>query len=179
MGILLGFSPFIAFALVERLLGPTSGLAAGAAMSLGLLLRDRLRGDRDLNLLEAGSAFLFTLLTVIALTGDASAWTVWRVRLSVDLGLLLIVLFSLGIGRPFTLHEARRRLAPEVASSPAFLRGNFVLSSVWAGAFAVLTAVDAWMVLHPDASAALAVGLTLTALAAAFIYTWLLATGRR
>jgi hypothetical protein len=40
MGILLAFAPFIAFALVDRLIGATEGLIAGAAVSAALLLRD-------------------------------------------------------------------------------------------------------------------------------------------
>src|SRR3712207_3880598 len=45
MGILLAFAPFIAFALVDRLAGPTEGLIAGAAVSAALLLRDVARGQ--------------------------------------------------------------------------------------------------------------------------------------
>jgi hypothetical protein len=42
MGILLAFAPFIAFAIVDRLVGPVEGLIVGALVSAGLLIRDRI-----------------------------------------------------------------------------------------------------------------------------------------
>ena len=179
MGILLGFAPFVAFALIEKLLGPVPGLAAGALASIALLWRDRRRGDQELNLLEVGSALLFSVLTAIALLGDPAAWTLWRVRFWVDLGLLVIVLSSLAVGRPFTLHQARRQVTPEIAAGAAFLQVNRALSAVWAAAFAVLVAVDAWMVLRPGTPTAAAVGVTVAALAAAALYTRHVATRPR
>ena len=52
--------------------------------------------------------FLFGGLAVYALLGGP-AWTVIGVRLRVDAGLLLIVLASMAVGRPFTLQYARER----------------------------------------------------------------------
>jgi hypothetical protein len=46
MAILLAFAPFIAFALIDRLVGPTEGLIAGAVVSLALLVRDRMTPGR-------------------------------------------------------------------------------------------------------------------------------------
>ncbi|MDP3689972.1 hypothetical protein [Bradyrhizobium sp.] len=40
MGIWLAFAPFIAFALIDRMLGSTEGLLAGFAVSAALLARD-------------------------------------------------------------------------------------------------------------------------------------------
>ena len=66
MGILLAFAPFIAFALIDRLAGPTEGLVAGAVVSAGLLLRD-LVGGRTAKVLEIGTAILFGSLAPYAL----------------------------------------------------------------------------------------------------------------
>lgn len=81
MGALLGFAPFIGFAVVERLFGIVPGLAAGALISIALLVFDRLKVRRELNYLEAGSAVLFTILTGLAFENGGEAWSLWRVRL--------------------------------------------------------------------------------------------------
>ena len=176
---MLAFAPFVAFALVEKLLGPLAGLAAGALVSIALLLRDRLLGERELNILEAGGALMFSGLAILAWTGDAAAWTLWTVRLWVDSGLLLIVLFSIAIRRPFTLQHARRQVPAGIASRPAFMSANMLLSGVWALAFAVLTAADALMVLRPQTPPSIAVVMTLAALLAAFKFTTSFAARRQ
>ena len=45
MGIVLAFAPFIVFAVVDRMFGATSGLVAGAAVSIAFLIRDWLTPD--------------------------------------------------------------------------------------------------------------------------------------
>ncbi len=171
MGMLLGFAPFIVFALVEKLAGALPGLVGAALVSIALLLRDRLRGEHAPNVLEAGSALLFTMLAVLAWRQGAQEWTLWRVRLWVDGGLLLVVLLGMLLQRPFTLQYARRQVSPEVARRPAFLRVNLLLSGVWALAFAVLAATDLLMVLRPATDAWVAVALTVGAMGAAAWFT--------
>ena len=140
MGILLAFAPFIAFAVVDRLSDPAEGLIAGAAVSAALLLRDVLRG-KTAKVLEIGTAVLFGGLALYALLGRP-AWSVIGVRLAVDAGLLLIVLASLAMRRPFTLQYARERVAPELWGAPEFVRTNTVITAVWALAFAVMVAAE-------------------------------------
>jgi FtsH-binding integral membrane protein len=171
MGVLLGFAPFIGFALLEKMLGVVPGLAAGALISIALLVFDRLKGQSEVNILEAGSAVMFTALVGLAFANGRDAWSLWQVRLWVDSGLLLIVLASIVAGRPFTLHHARRRVSAQVAGSARFLRTNNILSGAWALAFAMLVAADLLMVLHPETPVRLAIGLTLAALAAAAWFT--------
>ena len=62
--------------------------------------------------LEIGTAILFGSLAPYALLGRP-AWSVIGVRLAVDAGLLLIVLASMVLGRPFTLQYAREQVASE------------------------------------------------------------------
>ena len=88
MGIVLAFAPFILF--------------AGAAVSASLLFRDWVTPGRTPKILEIGTVLLFGGLALYALTGTAS-WSILGVRLLVDAGLLLIVLFSIAIGQPFTV----------------------------------------------------------------------------
>ncbi len=148
MGILLAFAPFIAFAVVDRLSGPTEGLIAGAVVSAALLLRDLIQG-RTAKVLEIGTAILFGGLALYALLGRPS-WSVVGVRLVVDAGLLLTVLASLVMRRPFTLQYARERVAPELWGEPEFVRTNYVITAVWALAFAVMVVAELVLLYVPD-----------------------------
>lgn len=148
MGILLAFAPFLAFALIDRLSGPTEGLIAGAVVSAALLLRDLIQG-RTAKVLEIGTAILFGGLALYALLGRPS-WSVVGVRLVVDAGLLLIVLASLAMRRPFTLQYARERVAPELWGEPEFVRTNYVITAVWALAFAVMVVAELVLLYLPD-----------------------------
>lgn len=141
MGILLAFMPFIAFALIDRLIGPTSGLVAGALVSTVLIVRDWATPGRSPKILEIGTALLFGALALYAVLGRPT-WSVIGVRLCVDAGLLAVVLVSMAVGRPFTLQYAREQVAPEVQSSPVFLRVNYVITAIWALAFAVMVVAE-------------------------------------
>ncbi|HJS86791.1 MAG TPA: hypothetical protein VJ779_15155 [Acetobacteraceae bacterium] len=141
MGILLAFAPFIAFALIDRLAGPTVGLGAGALVSAVLLARDLVTPGRAPKVLEVGTMLLFSGLALYALLGQPT-WSVIGVRLCVDTGLLAIVLASMAVGRPFTLQYARERVAPELWDSPEFVRTNFAITAVWALAFAVMVVAE-------------------------------------
>lgn len=141
MGILLAFAPFIVFALVDRFVGPTEGLVAGALVSIALLVRDWMTPGRVPKILEIGTALLFSGLTLYALLGQAT-WSVIGVRLCVDAGLLLIVLVSIAVGHPFTLQYAREQVAPEFWNSSEFVRTNYVITAVWALAFTVMVIAE-------------------------------------
>ena len=140
MGILLAFAPFIVFAVLDRITGPLGALSAGAIVSAALILRD-VFGRRRMKMLEAGTFLLFAGLALYTWLSGA-AWTVIGVRLCVDAGLLLIVLASMATGRPFTLQYAHDQLAPEFWEQPEFIRTNYVISGVWALAFAVMVAAE-------------------------------------
>jgi hypothetical protein len=105
MGILLGFAPFIAFAILDWAMGSTEGLIAGALVSLALLLREWLS------------------LKLYAVSG-APTWSIVGVRLRVDVGLLLIVLVSIAIRRPFTLQYAKEQVPREMWDTAGFSRSD-------------------------------------------------------
>ncbi len=67
-----------------------------------------------------------------------------------DAGLLLIVLASLVMRRPFTLQYARERVAPELWGEPEFVRTNYVITAVWALAFAVMVVAELVLLYVPD-----------------------------
>jgi hypothetical protein len=93
------------------------------------------------------------------------------VKLAVDVGLLLVVLFSLAVGRPFTLQYAREEAPQEVWNSPEFMRTNQVITLVWLGAFAVLIVADLILLYRPEVTHKVSVLLTIAALYGAFKFT--------
>jgi hypothetical protein len=151
MAIVLAFAPFIIFAALERLAGPVAGLSVGAVVSVILLLRDWMTSGHSPKILEVGTALLFCGLALYAIWGSAS-WSVIGIRLCVDVGLLLIVLVSMAVGRPFTLQYAREQVAPEFWSSPSFIRTNYIISGVWALAFAVMVIAELVLLYAPNLS---------------------------
>lgn len=170
MGILLAFSPFIAFAVVERLIGTTPGLLAGVAASALLVGRDFVSARSNVKLLEIGTLLLFSALACYSLFATPN-WSIIGVRLCVDAGLLLIVVLSLAIGRPFTLQYAREQVPCALWSSPEFIRTNTVITAVWALAFAILVGADLLMLFRADVPLRVGIVITVLALAGAFKFS--------
>jgi hypothetical protein len=170
MGILFAFAPFIVFALVDRLVGATEGLIAGAAVSAALLLRDWMTPGRSPKILEIGTTILFGALALYAVFGGP-AWSIVGVRLRVDLGLFVIVLVSMALRRPFTLQYAREQVPPEFWNSPQFMRTNYVITAVWALAFLVLVIADLVLLYVPALPPRIGVIATIVALVAAIKFT--------
>jgi hypothetical protein len=170
MAILLAFAPFVAFAVIDRLVGATEGLVAGAAVSAILLTRDWLTPGRTPKVLEFGTVALFGSLALYAVVG-APGWSIVGVRLCVDAGLLLIALVSIAIRRPFTLQYAREQVAREFWDSPAFLRTNYVVTAVWALAFLVMVVADLVLLYIPALPAQVGIIATILALVAAIRFT--------
>jgi hypothetical protein len=146
MSYLRGFAPWIGYGIVGVISWPAGALAA-LLLALGLAGLDRRAGARwDAQLLDGGSIVFFAALTAVAFADPDSIVRHWGSPLSTG-WLLVIALVSLAVRQPFTLGIARRRVAPEVAANPAFRHTNTVVSSIWAGAFAVLTAAGVLSVL--------------------------------
>ena len=170
MGILLAFAPFIVFAVVDRLAGAMDGLIAGAVVSLGLLIRDWATPGRTPKVLEIGTAILFSGLALFAVLGGPTG-SIVGVRLPVDAGLLLIVLVSIAIGRPFTLQYARETIAREYWDRPAFVHTNYIITAAWAVAFGVLVIADLVLLYAPGVPPRIGIIATVAALFAAVKFT--------
>jgi len=170
VGILLAFAPFIAFAVIDRLIGSTEGLVAGAVTSAALLVRDWMSADRKPKILEIGTMVLFCGLALYALLFHP-VWSIVGVRLRVDAGLLVIVLITLAVGKPFTLQYAREQVAPELWMSPEFIRTNYVITAVWALAFVVMVIADLILLYLPDVPPRVGIWATIAALLGAIKFT--------
>ena len=170
MGILIAFAPFIIFAGIDRLIGSTEGLIAGALVSAVLLGRDWLTPGRSPKVLEIGTFVLFGLLALVAVVFNP-AWSIIGVRLCVDSGLLLVVLFSIAVGRPFTLQYAREQVAPELWNSPVFVRTNYVITGAWALAFVIMVIAELVLLYMPDVPPRFGIIATILALVGAIKFT--------
>jgi hypothetical protein len=166
---LLAFAPFIAFAVLNHFVAPTAALAVAALVSLGLIAREIALG-RSIKILEAGTCILFGGLAVCAYVSNAN-WPIVGVKLAVDIGLFAIVLFSLLVGRPFTVQYAREQVPREFWESLEFVHTNRVITLVWLLAFAVLIVADLVLLYLPDVPHKIGVLLTIAALYGAFKFT--------
>ncbi len=134
-----------------------------------MVARELIRG-RSAKVLEVGSAIAFGGLAVYTLAASAE-WSVVGVRLAVEAGLLVIVVVSLAIRKPFTLQYARERVSQEHSGGPMFVRTNSVITAVWALAFALLVVADLVMLYATEVPHKVGVFMTIAALAGAFKFT--------
>jgi len=169
MNILLGLTPFVAFAILSGAAGVTIALIASALVAAALVARGLFAGASP-KILEIGSLVLFVALALYAATVGGSPSLI-AVKLYVDCGLLAIVLLSLAAGRPFSIQYAREQVPEQYWTSPLFVRTNVVITLVWALAFAVMSVVEAGMVFVPGAPQALGFAVVIAALAGAAYFT--------
>ena len=170
MGIVLAFAPFIAFAVIDRFVGATEGLVAGAVVSAALLAWDWIRSKRPPKTLEVGTLILFGGMAAFAVLGGAQ-WSVIGVRLRVDAGLLVIVLISIVLRQPFTLQYARDQVDRALWSNPEFMRTNYVITGAWALAFLVMVLADLVMLYIPEVPLRVGIVVTIAALVVAVKFT--------
>ena len=168
MNLVLGFAPFILFAVFTRL---SADLALWIAFAAAFVVTIRDFVERpSLRLLDGGSLALF---------GGLALWrgfvqpglSLAAVRFAADLGMLLILGQSLIRRQPFSLQYASPRTGQKNWPPPLFLRANFMISAVWIAAFAVMTVADAAVTFDAELPLYAAVATGLAALAVATLFT--------
>jgi len=169
MGIFLGFAPFVTFAALSGLVAASISLWAAAGIAAVLILRQRVRGA-SVKILEIGTFTLFAALGLYAAV-KGSRWDISIVRAVVDGGLLLIILLSMLIRRPFTLQYAREQVPKSLQSSPTFISTNYIITAAWALAMAILVAADLGMHFLPNRPPRLEIIVIVAALGGAFWFT--------
>jgi hypothetical protein len=168
MNLVLGFVPFILFAVLMGL-SPDVALWAAFAAAFTLGMRSFL-DTQVLKTLDAGSTVLFGLLALYKGFVQPSL-AFGSVLLAVDGGLLAIMLASLVWHEPFTLQYAREQTAPDEWTTALFLRTNYVVTAVWVVALALMTAADAAAIFAPVVSVTMAAVTGLFALALALTFS--------
>ncbi|MCX2934516.1 hypothetical protein ORI20_30060 [Mycobacterium sp. CVI_P3] len=146
-----GIAPWILMAIMS---GPGRfGQAAAAALALNLIVMwvGSRRGIR-VHSLEVFGAVVFAVFVGLGILGSPTLvdWLeLWAGEIT-NGTLAAYALATLVIRRPFTMGYARDTVEPEHWSSPLFIRVNYILTSVWAGAFVINTLVGSFgdAVLH-------------------------------
>ncbi|MEU4509100.1 hypothetical protein AB0G05_06365 [Nonomuraea wenchangensis] len=132
---LLGFLPWIVYAVIATGDEWRWGAIAGLVIAAVLVLVDRRAGRGwDEMVIEASAALFFAGLTALSLVAPHSPLTPYGPAL-VNVWLAGTAWGSLAIGRPFTLGIARAATPREVWDTPRFRRVNVVITAVWAVAF--------------------------------------------
>jgi hypothetical protein len=168
MNLIIGFVPFISYALLVRL-SDDLALWVAFAVSFALGMRSFLE-TRVLKTLDMGSVVLFGALALYK--GFVQPGLSFGVELLlVDGTLFVVLLASWLLYEPFTLQYAREQVSPHLWKSPAFLRTNAIVAGVWLSAFTLMTAVDIAAAVMNRISASSAMAAGLVALAAALTFS--------
>jgi hypothetical protein len=112
-------------------------LFATAAICLTTIAFDTIVRGRSIKILAAGSVVTFAAVGCYVLLADPGM-SVSAVKFSVDAGMLLVILASIAIRRPFTLQYALEEVDAETAKLPGFIRANYIISWVWAASMVAM-----------------------------------------
>lgn len=149
MTIFLSLAPFGAFSLLMLLTTAATSASAAAAVAVLAIGYDILRGN-TIKIFAVGTVIMFGAMGgFFSLTGNE--WSALGVRIAVDLGVIIIALFSLAVRVPFTLQYARESVDAETRALPAFVTANYVMTWVWAGAAALMLVANVMMIYLPSA----------------------------
>ena len=150
---LVGLSPWILYSIVEG----EGRLELSAALALGLavaiLCLNWLRGSAP-KMLEYSDVVYFAGLAIVvafASPGTRRWLELWGGEVA-NIALVVIVLGTIVVRRPFTLAYAKEDVPEEYWDTPEFLRVNYLISWVWAVAFIIEAASGLYgdAVLHND-----------------------------
>lgn len=135
---LVGLAPWIVYSIVEgpQRLEVSAGVALGVAVAVVSV--NWVRGGRPKMLEYADVAYFAALAIVVAFAGDGLRD--WLARYGGELAnivLMVIVVGSILVRRPFTLAYAKDDVPEELWTTPEFLRANDVIAWVWGIAFIV------------------------------------------
>ncbi len=137
-----GFAPWILLSVIE---GPHR-LVLAAALACGLAIATTVAGSAVSvrpKILDLTAVVFFGAMTAWAAVADpgTSRWLGdWAAELS-NVAIAVITGMSLVLRRPFTLQYARETTARQYWTSALFLRINYTITAVWAGAFAIIAVV--------------------------------------
>jgi hypothetical protein len=168
VAILLGFVPFILFAILTNLsidLALWTAFAAAFAISIRDFAHSRL-----LRTLDIGSLVIFGLLSLYVGFIQPGI-PVQMARLAADGSLSVMALASMLFGNPITLEYAREQVPEEFQKTSRFLLTNYLITAGWAVAFALMALTDALANMNKRLPLALDLGVCLAVLTFAIALT--------
>ena len=168
MGVLLGFAPFVLFALLGSV-SVSLGLWLAFAAAFVITIRDFVESP-TLRLLDAGSVAVFGLLALF--TGFVEpAISLQAVRLLVEIAFFLLCAASLLMRRPASLQYGHEHVPEEIWDTPAFRRANYALTAAWTLALAVMALADFAATFNSRVSLPLDLAIGLAALGLVIAFT--------
>lgn len=168
MNLIIGFAPFILFAILSRLSADLALWVAFAAAFV-VTIRDFVESP-SLRLLDVGSFVLFAALALVRGFLDPNL-SLAAVRFIAEAGLFLLLAGALVLKHPFSVAYAR--LDPKEAGWPAalFLKVNYLVSGVWVAGFAIMALADGIITFDPRLPIYASMAVNVLALAAAVTFT--------
>jgi len=137
VGVLIGFAPWIVYwVLVGNVPFETAVLVALAVAAAGLVL-GRTRKVPGFTF-ELGAVATFSTLMILTFVVSQSFMERWLQPLS-NLGIFLVTLVGLLVGKPFVREFAAVGRPDEVVNSEPFARITTLLTWIWVAAFAGMT----------------------------------------
>ena len=137
MTIFLILAPYGTFALLMMVTSAAVSLFATAAICLATIAVECIVRGRSVKILPAGAVVTFAAVGSYVLLADPGL-SISAVKFSVDAGMLLVILASIAIRRPFTLQYATEEVDAETAKLPGFIRANYIISWVWAASMVAM-----------------------------------------
>ncbi|MFE3441580.1 acyl-CoA thioester hydrolase/BAAT C-terminal domain-containing protein [Nocardia sp. NPDC059180] len=137
MGFLIGFAPWIVYWILVGNTGFVAAVGIALALAVAGPLVLRLRG-RSWHSLEIGTAVMFALLLIAALTVDDRVLERWLQPVT-NLGLFLIALIGALIGRPFVKEYAAESVDPQTAATDGFRVITVAMTWMWIAVFGLMT----------------------------------------
>ncbi|MBB5076136.1 hypothetical protein [Nonomuraea endophytica] len=170
---LLGFIPWIAYAIIATGDEWRWGAITGLATALVLVVIDRIKGKNwDEMVIESSAVVFFAIITALSLADPDSPLTMYGPAL-VNLWLAGTAWGSLAIRRPFTLGIARSMTPSDVHHRPEFYRVNVVITAAWAVAFTFAALALTWVLsVAPHATAVVITVKVVTFVAPALFTGW-------
>ena len=138
MTIFLILAPFGSFALLMLVMSAEISLFTSAAICLAVIGIDIYRG-RSIKMLSASCVVIFAGLGAYVTLVDPNLSSS-AVKLTTDVGVLVISLASLIIGRPFVLQYALEEVDAATAKLPGFRKATYIITWAWTGAFVLMIA---------------------------------------
>lgn len=147
MAIFLILAPYAAYSFLMLVTSTTASVFAAAAICLATIAIDVARG-RSVKILAAGSAIVFAAIGLTLALVDPALGTL-GVKLSVDIGIVVISLGSMLVRRPFTLQYAVEAVPAETAAMPGFLTANYIITGAWTAAALLMMAANIVLLYFP------------------------------
>ncbi|GAA2056183.1 acyl-CoA thioesterase/BAAT N-terminal domain-containing protein [Williamsia deligens] len=140
MSFVLGFAPWILFWVLVGNTGFVVAVACATGVALLATTVTRASGRRWRSL-DVGTAVVFVVLLIAAIALDDSVLERWLQPVG-NLGLFLVALVGVLVGRPFVREYAADAVDDVTARTDGFRAVTLAMTWMWVGAFAVMTAVS-------------------------------------